>query len=114
MDEELEVMKVEVEEKKFLLKYMGKWVMVSEVEVKEMMDKGVSFMYRFRVSEGERIEIDDMVWGKVGWDMNMFGDFVVLCFNGMFVYNFCVVVDDVIMGIIYVLRVEEYLSNTFR
>ena len=65
-DEELEAMKAEAEEKKLPPKYMGKWATASEAEVKEMMDKGVPFTYRFRVPEGERIEIDDMVRGKVG------------------------------------------------
>jgi glutamyl-tRNA synthetase len=113
-DEELEAMKAEAEEKKLPPKYMGKWATASEAEVKEMMDKGVPFTYRFRVPEGERIEIDDMVRGKVGWDTNTLGDFVVLRSNGMPVYNFCVAVDDATMGITHVLRAEEHLPNTLR
>lgn len=113
-DEELEVMKAEAEAKKLPPKYYGKWATASEEEVKEMMDKGVPFTYRFRVPEGERIEIDDMVRGKVGWDTDTLGDFVVLRSNGMPVYNFCVAVDDATMGITHVLRAEEHLPNTLR
>ena len=40
-----------------------------------------------------------MVRGKVGWDTDTLGDFVVLRSNGMPVYNFCVAVDDATMGI---------------
>jgi len=113
-DEELETMKAEAEAKKLPPKYYGKWATASEEEVKEMMDKGVPFTYRFRVPEGERIEIDDMVRGKVGWDTDTLGDFVVLRSNGMPVYNFCVAVDDASMGITHVLRAEEHLPNTLR
>ena len=113
-DEELEAMKAEAEAKKLPPKYYGKWATASEEEVKEMMDKGVPFTYRFRVPEGERIEIDDMVRGKVGWDTDTLGDFVVLRSNGMPVYNFCVAVDDATMGITHVLRAEEHLPNTLR
>lgn len=113
-DEELEAMKAEAEAKKLPPKYYGKWATASEEEVKEMMEKGVPFTYRFRVPEGERIEIDDMVRGKVGWDTDTLGDFVVLRSNGMPVYNFCVAVDDATMGITHVLRAEEHLPNTLR
>merc|ERR1719379_1986843 len=79
-----------------------------------MLDKGVPHTYRFRVPEGERVEIDDMVRGKVGWDTDTLGDFVLMRSNGMPVYNFCVVVDDALMGITHVLRAEEHLANTLR
>jgi len=37
---------------------------------------GTPYTYRFRVPEGERIEIDDLIRGKVGWDTDTLGDFV--------------------------------------
>jgi glutamyl-tRNA synthetase len=113
-DEELEAMKAKAEAEKLPPKYMGKWATASEAEVQEMLDKGVPYTYRFRVPEGERIEIDDMVRGKVGWDTDTLGDFVLLRSNGMPVYNFCVAVDDATMGITHVLRAEEHLPNTLR
>jgi hypothetical protein len=42
------------------------------------------------------------------------GDFVILRSNGLPVYNFCVAVDDALMGITHVLRAEEHLPNTLR
>ncbi|OUS48355.1 putative glutamate-tRNA ligase [Ostreococcus tauri] len=113
-DEELEAMKAKAEAEKLPPKYMGKWATASEAEVQEMLDKGVPYTYRFRVPEGERIEIDDLVRGKVGWDTDTLGDFVLLRSNGMPVYNFCVAVDDATMGITHVLRAEEHLPNTLR
>ncbi len=39
---------------------------------------------------------------------------MILRSNGMPVYNFCVAVDDALMGITHVLRAEEHLPNTLR
>ena len=93
---------------------MGKWSTASAEEVAEEMAKGTPHTYRFRVPEGERVEIDDMIRGKVGWDTDTLGDFVLLRSNGLPVYNFCVAVDDATMGITHVLRAEEHLPNTLR
>ena len=113
-DEELEQMRAEQEAKKLPPKYMGKWKTASEEEVKAMEATGAPYTYRFRVPEGERIEIDDSIRGKVGWDTDTLGDFVILRSNGIPVYNFCVAVDDATMGITHVLRAEEHLPNTLR
>ena len=93
-DEELEQMRAEQEAKKLPPKYVGKWKTASEEEVKAMEATGAPYTYRFRVPEGERIEIDDLIRGKVGWDTDTLGDFVILRSNGIPVYNFCVAVDD--------------------
>jgi len=113
-DEELAKMKEEQEEKKLDPKYNGRWKNASPEEVQEMLDKGEPYTIRFRVPEGERVEIDDTIRGKVAWDTDAVGDFVVLRTNGMPTYNFCVVIDDALMGINHVLRAEEHLSNTLR
>ena len=113
-DEELTAMKEEQEAKKLPPKYMGKWSTASKEDVEAEMAKGTPHTYRFRVPEGERIEIDDMIRGKVGWDTDTLGDFVLLRSNGLPVYNFCVAVDDATMGITHVLRAEEHLPNTLR
>ena len=113
-DKELTMMKEEQEAKKLPPKYTGKWATASEEEVDAEMAKGTPFVYRFRVPEGERIEIDDMIRGKVGWDTDTLGDFVLLRSNGLPVYNFCVAVDDATMGITHVLSAEEHLPNTLR
>ena len=77
-DEELTAMKEEQEAKKLPPKYTGKWATASAEEVAEEMAKGTPHTYRFRVPEGERVEIDDMIRGKVGWDTDTLGDFVLL------------------------------------
>lgn len=68
-----------------------------------------------QVPRGEYFEIDDVVRGKVGWDAEAtVGDFILLRSSGVPVYNFCVAVDDALMGITTVIRAEEHLTNTLR
>lgn len=62
----------------------------------------------------QEISISDIVRGKVTWNTDSLGDFVVLRSNGLPVYNFCVAIDDALMGITHVLRAEEHLPNTLR
>jgi len=55
------------------------------------------------------------VRGLISWDVEAtLGDFILLRSNGVPVYNFCVAVDDALMGITTVARAEEHLTNTVR
>ena len=63
--------------------------------------------------QDQEITIEDAIRGNVTWNTNTLGDFVVLRSNGLPVYNFCVAVDDALMGITHVIRAEEHLPNTF-
>lgn len=68
-----------------------------------------------QVPKGKRFEIDDVVRGSVGWDADAtVGDFILLRSSGVPVYNFCVAVDDALMGVTTVVRAEEHLTNTLR
>ncbi|KIZ03334.1 glutamyl-tRNA synthetase [Monoraphidium neglectum] len=113
-DEELEAMKKEAEEKKLPPIYRGKWSSASKEEVDAMLASGATCCYRFRVPPGKEIFIDDIVRGRVTWNTDTLGDFVILRSNGLPVYNFCVAIDDALMGITHVLRAEEHLPNTLR
>ena len=55
------------------------------------------------------------VRGRVEWDVQAtIGDFILLRSSGVPVYNFCVAVDDALMGVTTVVRAEEHLTNTVR
>jgi hypothetical protein len=47
-----------------------------------MLDSGAVPCYRFRVPENEIIGIDDIVRGRVEWNTDTLGDFVLLRSNG--------------------------------
>ena len=83
--------------------------------VQQKIDAGETYTIRFKVPPGARVEIDDIVRGKVGWDAEAtVGDFIILRSSGIPVYNFCVAVDDATMKISHVIRAEEHLTNTLR
>mmetsp|Transcript_3070 Transcript_3070/g.7219 ORF Transcript_3070/g.7219 Transcript_3070/m.7219 type:complete len:876 (+) Transcript_3070:112-2739(+) len=113
--EELEEMKAQQEAAGIPPRYDGRWRDAPEEEVNKMLEDGKPFTIRFKVPENSRVVIEDVVRGTVGWDAEAtVGDFILLRSNRVPVYNFCVAVDDALMGISTVVRAEEHLTNTVR
>lgn len=82
---------------------------------KEDVEKeGREFVIRFKVPENETIVVEDLIRGKVEFDSNGIGDFVIVKSDGIPVYNFAVAIDDSLMEISHIIRGEEHLSNTPR
>lgn len=95
--------------------YDGTWRDADPKKVQAQLDAGNPYTVRFRVPSGAHVEIDDAVRGKVAWDAEAtVGDFILLRSTGVPVYNFCVAVDDALMGVSTVIRAEEHLTNTLR
>eukprot|EP00531_Pseudo-nitzschia_arenysensis_P005991 CAMPEP_0116144538 /NCGR_PEP_ID=MMETSP0329-20121206/16061_1 /TAXON_ID=697910 /ORGANISM="Pseudo-nitzschia arenysensis, Strain B593" /LENGTH=864 /DNA_ID=CAMNT_0003639979 /DNA_START=252 /DNA_END=2846 /DNA_ORIENTATION=- len=113
--EELDAMREEQEAAGIPPRYDGRWRDAPEEEINKALDAGKPYTIRFKVPEGSRVVIDDAVRGTVAWDAEAtVGDFILLRSNGVPVYNFCVAVDDALMGISTVVRAEEHLTNTVR
>jgi glutamyl-tRNA synthetase len=67
---------------------------------------------RLRIpDEGETV-VHDLIHGVVKFDRHQLDDWILLRSDGTPTYNFCVVVDDVTMGITHVIRGNDHLSNT--
>jgi glutamyl-tRNA synthetase len=94
--------------------YEGKW---RDPKFKEEAQKriaaGEKAAIRFR-SPQKIYKFKDGVKGDVEYPANMVGDFVIIRSNGLPVYNYCCVVDDMLMKITHVIRAEEHLNNTVR
>lgn len=95
-------------------KYSGKCRELTKEQQQSLLDQGIKPVIRFRVPEGETVVIDDEVRGKVSFETDGIGDFIIVKSDGIPVYNFAVVIDDHTMGITHVIRGEEHLSNTPR
>jgi glutamyl-tRNA synthetase len=67
---------------------------------------------RLKVPEGASVQVDDLIKGPVTWDSGELDDFILVRPDGMPMYNFVVVCDDVAMEITHVLRGDEHLNNT--
>lgn len=67
---------------------------------------------RFRMPQTGSTWVHDLVKGSVEFDNQELDDLVIQRADGMPIYNFVVVVDDVDMKISHVLRGDDHLNNT--
>ena len=86
---------------------------ISDADRAQFEAEGRSFGLRFRVPLGRSLVIHDLIKGNVEQKTDEIGDFVIVRPDGMPLYNFASVVDDVEMKITHVVRADEHLSNTF-
>lgn len=91
--------------------YNGKCSNLSEKEVKENFKKGKRAVIRLKVP-AKKIEINDIVRGKIEFDTGLIGDIVIAKDLENPLYNFTVVVDDYEMKISHIIRGDDLLSNT--
>lgn len=110
--DELEKERLVALEKGETPKYSGKCRYLTPDEKEAYEEKGRKPSVRFRVPENEILTVNDLVRGKVDFDTNGIGDFVIVRTDGIPTYNFAVTVDDHLMEISHVIRGEEHLTNT--
>lgn len=67
---------------------------------------------RFRVPRGQVVRYNDIVRGPIEFPTDSISDFVVMRPNGIPLYNFAVVIDDLTMEITHIIRGEGHISNT--
>lgn len=113
-EEELEAEREELMAKGELPRYLGKCRSLTPTEREQKEAEGRKPVIRFRVPAGTNIYINDLVRGRVSFESNGIGDYVIVKSDGIPTYNFAVVVDDATMNITHVIRGEEHLSNTPR
>jgi len=92
-------------------KYSGKCKNLSKEEVEANIKEGMPFTVRF-IIKPEKVKFNDLVKGDVEIDMSNYGDPVLVRSDGMPLYNFVVVIDDLLMKITHVIRGEDHISNT--
>lgn len=113
-EEELEAMKAKAEAEGRDPVYEGKWKdPANKAEALQRVKAGEKPAIRFRAPK-KSYTLKDKVKGEVTYPANMVGDFVIVRSNGLPVYNYCCVVDDMLMEITHVIRGEDHLNNTVR
>ena len=75
---------------------------------------GVDPVIRFRNPLDGDVVVEDRVHGKVVFRNSELDDLVIARGDGTPTYNFCVVVDDMDMGVTHVIRGDDHLNNTPR
>lgn len=113
-EEELEAMREQAAQEGGDPRYNGKWKNPdSQAEAKQKLAAGEKGSIRFRAPSKSYV-LNDKVKGRVVFPEDMVGDFVIVRSNGLPVYNYCCVVDDMLMEITHVIRGEDHLNNTVR
>ncbi len=84
---------------------------IPQDEAERRAEVGQAYALRFRVPAGET-SWDDAVHGRRAVENEHVEDFVLLRSDGTPVYNLAVISDDIAMGITYILRGDDHLSNT--
>ena len=94
--------------------YSGKWRNEEFFEeAANRLAAGEKATIRFKAPNKSYV-LNDEVRGRVVFPENMVGDFAILRSSGMPLYNFCCVVDDILMRMTHIIRGEDHLSNTVR
>jgi glutamyl-tRNA synthetase len=75
---------------------------------------GVAPVVRFKNPQGGAVVVEDLVHGPVSFQNAELDDLIIARSDGTPTYNFCVVVDDMDMGITHVIRGDDHLNNTPR
>lgn len=95
-------------------RYSGKCYALSAEERASRIVQGKPHSIRFHVEAGKELVVEDLIRGRVTFQSDDIGDFVIVKSNGIPTYNFQVVIDDADMEITHVIRAEEHLANTPR
>ena len=80
-------------------------------EVNRLLEQGVPYTIRFRIPEGQKIKVRDLVRGEVEVDSHTLDDKVLVKSDGLPTYHLANIVDDHLMGITHVVRGEEWLPS---
>lgn len=72
------------------------------------------FVIRFRAPQEGSTSFDDLVKGTITFPNEELDDLIIQRTDGTPTYNFCVVIDDVIMRITTVIRGDDHVNNTPR
>ncbi len=75
---------------------------------------GVAPVIRFRNPADGEVVVADQVHGRVVFQNTELDDLIIARSDGNPTYNFCVVVDDMDMGVTHVIRGDDHLNNTPR
>ena len=94
-------------------RYDGRW-RPEPCKVLPAPPQGVKPVVRFKNPLHGVASWDDMVKGRIVFENSELDDLIIARADGTPTYNFCVVVDDLDMGITQVIRGDDHVNNTPR
>lgn len=94
--------------------YSGKCRPLSPYEAQKRVEAGEQATVRLSTRSQGSLSYEDLVRGRLTFDLALIGDPVIVRSNGLPAYNYAVVIDDFLMKITHVIRGEDHISNTPR
>ncbi|HEY9712329.1 MAG TPA: glutamate--tRNA ligase [Chroococcales cyanobacterium] len=111
--EELQKLKEQQDEAGQPIRYDNRHRKISEEDLKRFEAEGRVPTVRFRVEEPRVVSWHDAIKGEISVNTSdLGGDMVIVKSNGVAIYNFAVVVDDIDMKMTHVIRGEDHIHNT--
>lgn len=111
--DELEAMREAMRARGEKPRYDGRW-RPEPGKVLPTLPEGVKPVVRFKNPLHGVAAWDDMVKGRIVFENSELDDLIIARPDGTPTYNFCVVVDDLDMGITQVIRGDDHVNNTPR
>lgn len=111
--EELDALRAEQETRKEKPRYDGRW-RPEPGKTLPTPPAGVTPVVRFKNPKDGTVAWEDQVKGRIEFANTELDDLIIARGDGTPTYNFCVVVDDLDMGITHVLRGDDHVNNTPR
>lgn len=87
---------------------------LTEKERREYREEGRKPVIRFKIPQGEKIQVLDALRGEMVFDRQTLDDFVLLKSDGFPTYHLANVIDDHLMKITHVMRGDEWIASTPR
>lgn len=110
--EELEAERAEAQSKGIAYLYSRKCRNLSPEDGRRLETEGRKSVIRFAVPDGRTVAFEDLIRGVIETPSDSISDFIIVRSNGIPIYNFAVVIDDITMDITHVIRGEGHISNT--
>lgn len=94
--------------------YSGRCRRIPPEEAAARVAQGEKAALRLRTPDQGEIVFNDLVRGRLCFQLEVIGDPILIRSNGMPAYNYAVVIDDHLMAVTHVIRGEDHISNTPR
>lgn len=108
----LDKLRTQQQELSLPTKYDGHCRYLSEEEIKEKLDSGVSYTVRLKVPKWEKVSFTDTVKWIIEVDTKDIDDQVLLKSDWFPTYHLANVVDDYLMWVTHVIRWDEWTPST--
>jgi glutamyl-tRNA synthetase len=95
-------------------RYSRRWMAETQADCLRFEAEGRKPVVRLKMPLEGKLIIDDLIRGRVEFDLSLEQDHIIQRQDGSFLYHLTSAVDDAEMRITHIIRAEEHLSNTPR